>query len=294
MILTTYNYTNGYTYYNKVYEKEYPLDMSTSDKTNTILVSTWDKAYLLDYNTGEKKATFAIGNKEVDVYSVENSDFYLLFTSNGEVHTINGVINGLNDEDNDIIYTGLFNFSLYNYEKFLFTSTGILAYTNNNNRIVIYNTFENSDIKEIEYEEKNFEAINSSDKKKIIEEYGFKKKNLISSIFYSDDKKLLFVSYTDNSLEIYNNDTKKLISTTEITIKIDTYLGKTEENEHIIKGTKGGYILNKKYELIAYVPKLYDYNDGKLILKDDSKYYEVKIYKPNELINKAKDIINSK
>ena len=295
MIITSYNYKNGHLYYQKEYEGEYPLDISMN--TNTLLVSSWGSSYLLDLNTGVEKATFSIGNKEVDSYSIIDSDFYVLFTSNGEAHTINGEVNGLNDENNDVVYTGLYNFNLSNYEKFLYTCRGILAYTNGDNRIIIYGKLENRDIQEIEYEEKTYDYLNnltSSEKKSIIEEYNFKKRNLISNIFYSNDKKLLFVSYTDNTLEIYNNESKKILNTVEHIKKIDTYIGETENNEYLIKGTGGGYILNKDFELIAYVPKLYDYNNHKLILKSDSKYYEVKIYKEKELINIAKDKVNNK
>jgi hypothetical protein len=141
-------------------------------------------------------------------------------------------------------------------------------------------------MKQIDYKEKKFDTISYTDREKVIKEYNFKDKNLISNIAYSKDKKILFVSYTNNNLKIYDNTSKKLLNTVEIKGYVDTYLGKTKNNEYIIKGLYGGYILNKDFELIAYVPYLYDYNDDKLILKND-KFYSINIYTVDELIKTA-------
>lgn len=295
MIITSYNYINVTQNYEKIYEDEYPLDIKI-DNTNTILVSSWGFSYLLDINTGEQKAKFSIGDKEVDTYLLENSKTYLLFTDNGNVYSIDSLENTLNSIDNAIVYTGVFNFNLSNYEKFLYTNKGILAYANNDNRIIIYGNLINNDIKEIKYEDKSFDNLNIKEKELIIEEYNFKKKNLIINMFFSNDKKLLFVIYTDNYLEVYDNESKKLLNSVEASKYIryiDTYIGKTDNNEYLIKGNSGGYILNKDFELIAYVPSLYDYNNGNLIIKKELKFYEVNLYNANELIKKAEEKINN-
>ena len=180
--------------------------------------------------------------------------------------------------------------------KFLYTNKGILAYANNDNRIIIYGNLINNDIKEIKYEDKSFDNLNIKEKELIIEEYNFKKKNLIINMFFSNDKKLLFVIYTDNYLEVYDNESKKLLNSVEASKYIryiDTYIGKTDNNEYLIKGNSGGYILNKDFELIAYVPSLYDYNNGNLIIKKELKFYEVNLYNANELIKKAEEKINN-
>lgn len=296
MIITSFNYKNGDIYYQKEYEQEEPgnIKRSYSNTTDTLLVSSTDSLRLLDFNTGDEKVNFH-GLGAIDLYALGNSEHYIAFTRDGEAITIDGTMGAVWDRENAIVYTGTFNFNLSNYEKFLYTSKGILAYTRNDNRIIIYGKLENNDIKEIEYEEKKLDyGITSySEKKSIIEEYNFKKKDLISSMFYSNDEKLIFVSFLDKTLDIYNNESKELLNTVEVKESMDTYIGKTENNEYIIGG-HGGYILNKDFEIIAYVPNLYDYNNGKLILSTNSKYYEVKIYNEKELIDKAKDKINNK
>ncbi|MBR2784890.1 MAG: TIR domain-containing protein, partial [Clostridia bacterium] len=231
MNLIYYNYKNGNEIFNKQYDSAYPLALNLN--SDTLLVSSWGISYLLDAKTGEERAKFAVGSKVVDSYVIIGSKYYMLFTSNGEVHVINAEVNGLNNEDNNVVYTGLYNFNLPLYNKFLNTTRGIVAFANNDNKIIIYGKLKNDDIKEITYTERKFDVILSSNFAPIIEEYNFSKKNLIANIFYSDDKKLLFVCYTDNTMEIYNNESKKILNTVKNTKQCNIWLGKTDEQYRI-------------------------------------------------------------
>lgn len=284
MRLTNYNYKNNKLNYEKEYKDEWSIDITKgSGDTDNLLLSSYSTSYILDYKTGKEKESFAIGDKIIYQQAVKNSSLFLVFTRSGEVHIING------ENHSDFIIIGLYNLNLSKYEKVLATSYGYITFNTRDNRMVMYGNIENSNIKSIKYKEKKFDTIDYSKKKKIIEEYNFKRKNLVSDMVYSKDKKLLFVSYTNNDLEIYNNDTKKIINTIKLNNSVDKYLGKTSKNEYIISGTTGGYILNNKYELIAYIPNLYDYNDNKLIIKNDNKYYSTKIFNYNELLKLAKN-----
>lgn len=278
-LITSYKYKEGIVNYSKTYIDEWGLDIDISE-SSTILVSSYGTAYYLDYNTGDEITRFSIGDKMINTFSLSSKDCYISFTRNGEAHIING------KTKDDIIYIGLYNFNLSNYEQFVYTDIGIVSFTSKDNRIIIYGKLVNKKMKQIDYKEKKFDTISYNDREKVIKEYNFKDKNLISNIAYSKDKKILFVSYTNNNLKIYDNNSKKLLNTVEIKGYVDTYLGKTKNNEHIIKGLSGGYILNKDFELIAYVPYLYDYNDDKLILKNN-KFYSINIYTVDELIKTA-------
>lgn len=294
MLVTSYNYKDGKVNFEKEYYGKYALDIKINN--DTFLAVAYDTAYLIDFS-GNEKAEFSLANSEVNVYTLPNANMYLVFSSNGTINVLDANENGLNASDNNTVYGDVFNFNLSSYEAFLYVNGKIVTYTSNDDRIVIYGNLENKDIKEIQYEEKEFNKLTFSEQKKIIEKYNFKKKNLISEVFYSNDNKLLFVTYLDCILEIYDNDSKELLNSIKGTSHIASlnyYIGKTKNNEYIISGYGGGYILNKDFELIAYVPKLYDYKDGKLILKTDLKYYEVKMYTEEELINIAKNKINKR
>lgn len=298
MILTKYNYKTGKVAFQKVYNKEYATDMEVNfnNKNNkTILLIGETLAYLLDYNTGKQKRQYSISDPIVSVLQITDGSYATLSTNGYFSHIVTDN-NKFNDADNNTRYTDLFNCHLEGYEVFLKTWAGYLAYTYNSNRIIIYNTLKNADIKEIKYEEKKFDKLSVSKATSLAEEYNYKKKDLVANGFYSDDNSLFFIVYTDYMLEIYNTETKELLKEVEIPKYgsfLSTYVGKTNNNQYIIKGI-GGYILNEDFDLVAYVPNLYDYADGKLIMLYGDEYYEVKIYNEKEIINKGKEYLESK
>ena len=156
----------------------------------------------------------------------------------------------------------------------------------------------NDELKDCDYEEREHEKTSYSESDELINEYNPIKKSLINKVFYSDDKTLLFCPYYDDKLEIYDTQTKELLKEIEIPENckwLDTYLGRTENGEHIISSGSGGYILNKDFDLIASVPKLCDYENGKLILKNrhsvEHKYTETKIFTEKEIIGKGKEYL---
>lgn len=299
MIVIKYNYINGNIFYQKVFNKESSADIEINlekEGNKTILVVGESLAYLLDYDTGKQKRLYSLSDTEVNILAVSEGN-YAMFSANGYLYSINAGDSKYNESDNITRYSNIFNCNLNNYKEFVKTWVGYLTYTSNDNRIIIYGTLKNKDIKKVEYEKKEFNKLRLSEIKSLAEEYNHKKKNLVSNAFYSDDKKLLFIVYKDDKLEVYNTKNKELLKEIDIpkySSFIDTYIAKTKNGEHIIKGI-GGYILNKDLDLIAYVPSLYDYHDDKMILINNTKdsYYEVKIYSDKEIINKAKDYLQS-
>ena len=296
MNLTRYNYKKDKTYYQREYNDDYGTDMemtTSKDGSKTILVGAWDFAYLFDYDTGKEKLRFSLESMEVGIHTCDTCGLYRLFTSKGGVHILS---NSDESRYQDIAIVGSYNFGLSGYSEFLLVRTAILAYAGDN-RIIIYNHIENNNVKETKYEKRDFEKIDSKEKKEIIKEYNFKLKNLINHMFYSSDKKELFVTYKGNSMEVYNTKDKKLLKRIDKLDKgvYDHYIAKTENGEHVISTVEGGYLLNKNYEVIAYIPALVDYKDGKFILYSfDEKYYEIKKYSEKEIIKMGKEYLKEK
>lgn len=294
-VIYKYNYKNGKKYFTKEYKGEtysiMEINTNISGK-NTILVSGYDMAYLLDYNTGKQKAKYTIDGKAVTILSSNNAATYMLFSSNGKLYSINPEGEG-NDSDNCTWFPDIFNTQLSNYHMFLVAKGSYLTYVGDN-RIIGYNNIGNSNFKEIEYEAPKREKLKTSEMNDLAKEYNNDRKNLIYSVFYSDDKSLIFLSYNDGKLEIYDTKTKKLLKDLQLKIA-DYYLGKTLNDEIIIMGA-GGFILDKNYDLIAYIPELCDYRDSKLIIQEfySKKYYETKIYSLKEIIGKAKTYLKER
>ena len=296
MVLTRYNYKKNKTYYQKEYDDDVGTNIAittSEDKTKTILVGAWDFAYLFDYDTGKEKLRFSLPSREAGIHTCDTCGVYRLFTSGGGVHILS---NSYGSRYDDITLIGYYNFGLSGYDDFVLVRTRILAITGEN-RIVAYDHIKNNDIKETEYKEKKFKELEKKEKEQIIEEYNFKLKNLIYTMFYSNDKKELFVVYLGKSMEIYDTKTKKLLKKIDVLDKESPnyYIAKTKEGEHIIGKLGSGYVLNKNYEITAYIPSLYDYRNGKFILTPDlKKYYEVKKYSEKELLKIAKERLKEK
>ncbi len=99
------------------------------------------------------------------------------------------------------------------------------------------------------------------------------------------------ISEMNTAPKLYDKKSGKLISELEINGYL-TYI--TELNEYIIaqntqaNGGNGGYILNKKWEKLAYLPYLSDISQDLLVFDyPDGSIRMVKIYSLDELLNRA-------
>ena len=303
-ILTSYQYKKGKTNFQHNYNKSYmhTFEMSFLKNGNgTILLTDEYHAYLLDYKTGKLIKNYSLDEAGVFIQSVSNSAYWL-FMRDGNVLMIYDAEGNYSDPSITKALK-LFNFNAPSYTAFIRTKRGFLA-LNNENKIIIYSQISNDDLKKTIYIDKKYSQISYDEEKKIKEEYHFTKLNLISNLFYSTDKKLLFVTYEDNDLEIYDTNKKELLKSVlipnDITYLDMYYVSETDNNGHIIKGSdligvgNCGYILDEDLEIIAYVPDLVDYRDGKLIIKRSKQYYELKPYSEDEIINKGKEYLKSK
>ncbi len=292
-VVTKYNYLIGKVDYQKEFKKIGAKDIKINllnNSNKTLMFITNSFAYLLNYDTGTTITEYPIQGTACDCYTTDNH--YLLFSDKGYLHFLP------TKSAEGTIHEGLFNCNLDNYMRFVKTKVGFIAYVAGDNRIIVYGNLKNDELKDSDYEEKEHQTLTYNESEQLINEYNPKKKSLLNKAFYSDDKSLVFFPYYDNKLEIYNTQTKQLIKEIEIPKNcrwLDTYLGKTPNGEHLISTGLSGYILNKDFDLIASVPNLCDYENEKLILKNEfsneHKYSEIKIYSEKEIINKGKEYL---
>ena len=289
----SYNYLTG----TKNYEKKYSGKIGTSlssttskDSDPTVLFTTGGSLEMFDLKTGTKKYSFE--NRAERLYVRASNGTYLVFTNEGDVYWIKDTDNEKSLVPN-MANAGYFFLSLDNYKNFLHTKAGYLGYASLDNRIIVYNKLGNKDYKKTEYKEKEFKTISYSEENKIKEKFKFEKEDLINKFIYSKDKKILFVIYKHGLLEVYDTKTKEKLNTKDYNINKDTdiFVAKTKDNEYIIKNNGGGYILDKDFNLIAYVPNLYDYKDGYLIINDSKEYYKIPKYSKDDIIKKAKEFL---
>ena len=126
---------------------------------------------------------------------------------------------------------------------------------------------------------------------KFKEKYNVKNQNLVSSMFYSAKKDILFVSYTDEKLAVYNAKTKELINTIEGISKPDHYYGKDKYGRTYIGTISNAYILDKDYNKVSHIVGLAKVEKDKVIIANNSKYYILPIYTLEDLLKLAKDYL---
>ena len=298
-VITKYNYKTGKVFYQKTYlgGADGDIEYAISDNGDTtFLFDDCNLTRLFDFNSGKIRTEKSIGSCStmIEQGKVKGVGAYRVYTEKSDAYVFRNTDNGYSVM---VSYSGNFNAGLLNYKKFLYTKVGYLGYARSDDRIIIYGTLHNNDRKEIEYKEKKYEYIGQEKEDKIKKEYHFDNSALISNLFYSDDEKLLFVTYKNkNELEIYDNYTKELInSVPNVSHLVDMFIAKTKENYYIVRAHIGvGYILNDKFELISVVKGLNDYSNGKLIIEDDDKFYEMKMYTEKEIIEKGEQFLKEK
>lgn len=289
MMVVSYDYTNGYVRWIKNFEGVWGKHITQSFKegTNAIAVASYDAVNVLDANTGDTIHTFNTGTEIIGLYSFLNNDVYLVFLKDGSVNYLSMELR------ESIVYKGKYEFNLSEYTKVITSVNGFLLIPTNENRVILYEEKSNKDIKEekIEIPYTTDNSVNYTDYDKLKDSYNMKNKSLVDKMLYSTKKELLFVSYTNNDLAIYDVKTKKLLNTITNLGKVDTYYGKDKNNRIYVGDISDSYILDKNYNKVGHIKGLRKLDNDKVIISNNSKFYSVKIYTLNEMLKEAKDYL---
>ena len=289
MIVASYNYidnnlnwTNSYDgSWGKMFTKSY------AEGTNDIAVVTNNKVNVIDASNGNSKGTFDTKSEIIEIYSNLDKEIYVVFTNKGNVNFINMETN------KNIEYIGKYEFNLNNYNIVTKNDKGFLLVPNNENRVIYYEENSNKNIKEVQTKPGYVkdESIMINDVKVLKKKFNIKNKNLVSRMFYSTKKDLLFVVYTDDSLAIYDTKEKKLINTINDINDPSHYYGKDKYERIYIGNMTDAYIIDKDYNKVGHIQGLYEVNKDKVIVTHNSKYYSLPIYTLDDLLKQAKDYL---
>ena len=285
----SYDYINGNVNYTKSYDNKWAkfITKSYEKGKNHIVVVTHDEVNIMDRDSGEDIKTYNLGTEIINIYSYLDKELYLLFLDNGHVNYINL------DYKDSIEYKGQFLFNLKNYSKAVQSNKGFLLIPKNENRVILYEAKSNKNIKEVNIKinnkNDNYKLSNKYDKLK--KDYKIKNKNLVNNMFYDDKKELLFVSYINKDMAIYNVKDKKLLNELNNIGSIDTYYGRDKNNRIYIGDSMDSYVLDNNYNKVSHISSLVKVDKDKLIISNNGKYYSVKIYSLDELLDEAKEYL---
>ena len=126
---------------------------------------------------------------------------------------------------------------------------------------------------------------------KLKEKINIKNKNLVSSMFYSTNKDLLFVCYADNSFAVYNVKEKKLLNMVEDILRPDHYYGTDKYGRTYIGNMTDAYILDKNYNKVGHIRGLVEVNKDKLVISNSGTYYSLPIYTLSDLLKQADEYL---
>ena len=285
-LAVSYNYIDGYVNWTNSFNGNWGkfIIKSYPEGTNDVAIVNYDTVNVLDMATGSIIQTFNTASEIIGIYSYLDKEIYLVFLSNGSVNYLNM------EYRNNIEYNGRFEFNIDKYTKVALSETGFLLIPNNENRVILYDKKSNKNIKEenIEVDTSSDNSIKITDYDKLKDKYHIKNRSLVDKMLYDDKKELLFVSYTNKDLVIYNVKSKKLINKLTNVGKIDKYYGKDIYNRTYIGDLSNSYILDKNYNKVGHIKGLRKVDKDKVIISNESKLYSIKIYTLNDLLKEAK------
>lgn len=283
MYLTKINLKTGEKLYTKTYNGEFGTMMEISATTNNITIVSSFTAHMINGDTGELIADSSIGDAVVGLMTVRNSDLFLIITREGKNYV-------LQPQKGDTTSFGTLFTMNCEYSSVVVSNYGYLAISTMDNRVILYNYYDNENLKEVNEEYELPSEIGMEEQEQIKNDWNFSKKNLVSDVTYNDSKDKLFVSYTDSTLEVYNVKDKKLIKTiTDVESGLSYYFGETKDGNIVIGSRIVSYIINKDYDVLAKIENLraIDKDKNMIYVEKNDKFYSMSIYSVKELIELA-------
>lgn len=263
-----------------------------TDNAENLMIYTYGEIYLLNKENGKETAAIAIGVDIAGTGVLKESGNFVIFNRRGEF----GVIN---QEHKDLLTLNyLFECKSDDVKTLIPAEDCFLVLPNNDNKITIYTASKNADAEPYEGEIiLGSDAVKEPDDTnpetpytEQAQDLGLEKAALAAFIIYSGDKKTVYVSYSDDTLEIYRTEDMTLLGTID-DLKSDyvrRYLGTDNEGNIYISGISHGYCLDSNYNLTARIEYLLgvDSENNRLIVGKNDENFTLPIYTTDDLLQK--------
>lgn len=245
------------------------------------------EGFLLELDDGSEAGVLPYGTSIAGATVFVNANNYGVFTRGGEYHIV------MADIPEDYYIVGRLISHSQNVKDFMVAEGGFLILPYQDNKVTYYMFSQGQDLTlyEGEVQVPEAESYSSTDARSLTEEMGLPKAALASYVFYDQEKSKLFVSCTDDTLDIYSTADMSLINTLSVVGAQKQYFGTDNEGNIYIGGYGYGYMLNAECKPLAVIEALsgVDAENGKLFIDSDSDgMCTVPIYSVEELLAKAK------
>ena len=284
-LLVSYNYIDGNKNWDKSYDNTWGTFITRSypEDSNNVTIVTYDTVRMINMDSSDEVKSFTGSSEVIGIYSFYDSEVYLV------LHSDNTVTYMGPDFKDSIEYAGKYEFNLESYKKVTIFNDGLLLIPTNENRVIYYEPNSNKNIKEedikLDYPSDDSIMINEFDKVK--KDYNLKNKSLVNKIFYSDNKELMFVNYTNYDLAVYNVKDKTLLNTITNMGTAEHYFGKDKCGRYYIGDVSDAYIIDSNYNKVGHIKGLAKLEKDRVIISSNNKYYSLPIYTLNDLLKEA-------
>ncbi len=191
--------------------------------------------------------------------------------------------------------------NMKNAKEVMVVNNGLICHEANSNKVILYRTIENPDIKnEGEWETKELSNFTYSSAVEKAKELGIANADFVDCITYNDDNTKLCISYGDGTVEIYQAKDMTLWTSFKLEGQFETvceYLGKDNEGNEYWRTNDNGYCLDENGELIMIVGNMVmlDAKNRQVYLSynyDGATLYSAPIYSDEELIEIAEKYLD--
>lgn len=263
-----------------------------ADGARRLLVVTSAEAYLIDEEDGSEYGRFSLGESAAGGAVFTDSDMYILFTRSGVLTTLS--------VERMQTYASELQFQCHsrNVKEFAVSAEGYLVLPYQDNRVTLYN-YSKGDIEESDWEsvavQETEEGLQYAEAAAWAEEKGLAKAALAERVFFNPDESMVFVCYTDKSMDIFSTAAMSLLGSLEgMKGYVNSYLGMDSQGNCYIRDYSFGYMLSPDYKLLAVIEglKALDGETDRLILShSNGSTYTVPVYTVEELLAKAQALV---
>lgn len=243
------------------------------------------EAFLIDENTGQQLSRIDFSSSAINARLVGENSFEIFTQQSdyGQYHV---------ESDTYVVYDNYFEKNYDTVVAYDKTELGYIVQGLNDNKLTYYEVSMGEDITlyEREFNSEGEGSVGGFDDK-TAETLNPEKANLVDTVLYSDDQKVVFISYTDKTVEIYNRINKNLLATlTDVEDAVNVYYGVDDKGNTYIGSYSYGYILDKEYNIIARPEMLrgVDFDASLLIVEVGDEYGCFPIYTLDQVISRGK------
>lgn len=262
-----------------------------AEGADKLLLLTGGEAFLIDENDGSEYGFFALGSNSVGGAVYAQKDIYVVFTRSGEFHHI------FVESKQDYIFEGQFQCHSENVKKFLISAENFLVLPYLDNHVTVYNYSEGFNLEAYSgtVPEKEDNYLSYQDAVNAAYELDLPKAALARFVFYNEDKSIMYVTYSDNTLEIYSTTDYKLLNQiSKLKDDFRWFIGMDNAGHSFIRGVSYGYMLDAQYNLIGIIEGLEQVKrDDNLLVVNDSVggFFTMPIFSLEELLAKAEQFV---